>query len=107
MSLSINYLEKIQGSEELITVMKELISILLAAINDWPNQMDSLIDYENEVYMLVGEEVNRKKIEEYISSIDYSKNAWVAESLSQLLEIYNYYDGGKPLKEILKEIQEK
>ncbi len=107
MSLSVDHLEKIQESEKLPTVIKEMISIFLAAINDWPNQIVSLVDYEKEIYKLIGEEVDRKKLEEYLSKIDYSKNAWEAESLSQLIEVYYYYEDNKPLKEILKEIKEK
>lgn len=105
MSLSVGDLEKIQESEKLSTVIKEIISIFLSAINDWPNQIVSLVDYEKEIYKLIGEEVEREKLEEYISKIDYSKNAWEAESLSQLIEVYRYYEDNKPLKEILNEIE--
>lgn len=105
MSLSVSYLEKIQESEKLTGVIKEVINILLAAINDWPAPMVSLVDYEKEVYKLMGEEVSRKTMEEYISNIDYSKNAWKGESLSQLIEVFNYYKEGKQLKEIFNEIQ--
>jgi len=106
MSLSVSYLEKIQELEK-TTPIKEIINILLAAINDWPNQVVSLVDYEKEIYKLVGEGIDRKKLEDYISKIDYSKNAWEAESLSQLIEVYNYYEEKKPLEEIFNEIKEK
>lgn len=106
MSLSITYLEKIQESEKITTAVKDILAILLAAINDWPDQIISLIDYEKEIYKLVGKEINRKKLEDYISKIDYSKNAWEAESLSQLIEVYNYYEEKKLLKEIFNEIKE-
>jgi hypothetical protein len=107
MSLSISYLEKIHESAKLTTVVKEVINTLLAAINDWPNPISDLAEYENEIYKVVGENINRKKLEDYISKIDYAKKAWEAESLSQLIEVYNYYEKDKPLKEILKEIKEK
>lgn len=107
MSSSISYLEKIQESEKLTAVVKEIINILLAAINDWPNPIISLTEYEREIYKLAGEDVDRRKLEDHISKIDYSKNAWKAESLSQLIEVYNYYNEKKLLKDILKEIKEK
>jgi len=107
MSISVSYLEKIQESGKLTGVIKEVINILLAAINDWPATMDSLVDYEKEVHKLIGEEVNRKTMKEYISNIDYFKNAWEGESLSQLIEVFNYYDEEKQLKEIFNEIQMK
>lgn len=107
MKLSISYLEEIQESGKLTTVIKAMLNILLAAINDWPNPILNLDDYQKEIYKLVGEEIDRKKLEDYISKIDYSKNAWEAESLSQLIEVYNYYEESKLLKEILEELKEK
>ena len=56
---------------------------------------------------MVGKEIDKQKLEEYISKIDYSKNAWKAESLSQLIEVYNFYEDRKPLNEILSEIKER
>lgn len=107
MSLSVGHLEKIQESEKIATVIKEILTMLLAAINDWPTSIASLIDFEQEIYKLVGERIDKKRLEDYISKIDYSKNAWQAESLSQLIEVYNYYEDKKPLKEIFNEIKEK
>lgn len=106
MKLSVRYLEEIQESGKLPAVVKAKVSIILAAINDWPNPILNLNDYEKEIYKLTGDEIDKKKLVAYISKIDYSQNAWEAESLSQLIEIYNYYEKSKPLKEILEEIRE-
>lgn len=105
MMLTVNHLEKIYEETKLSTVSKEILGILLSAINDWPHQIGNLIDYENEIYELIGEETNKKKLQDYLLNIDYSKNAWEAESLSQLIEFYNYYEDHKPLKEIFKELK--
>jgi hypothetical protein len=107
MSFSVVYLEEIQESNKLATPVIDIVKILLAAINDWPNPIINLVDYENEIHELVGVEIDKKKMESYILKIDYSKNAWEAESLSQLIEIYNYFDEKKTLKEILEEIKDK
>jgi len=107
MSLSVSHLEKIQESEKLTTIVKQILTILLAAINDWPNQLPTLVDFEKEIYKLVGEEIDKKVLENYILKIDYSKDAWKGESLCQLIEVYNYYEENKPLKDIFNEIKEK
>lgn len=107
MSLSVSYLEKIQESEKLTTIVKQILTILLTAINDWPSQLPTLVDFEKEIYKLVGEEIDKKGLENYVLKIDYSKDAWKGESLSQLIEVYNYYEENKPLKEIFNEIKEK
>ena len=105
MNILIDNLENIQESEKLTKVLKEVISILVSAINDWPNPILSLVDYEKEIDKLVGGDVDKKKIEKCISNIDYSQYAWEAESLSQLIDIFNYYEEGKLLKEIVNDIR--
>ena len=65
-----------------------------------------LEEYEKEIYMFVGGDIDRKKLEIFVSELDYSKYAWEAESLSQIVEVYNYYEEKKHLKDILKEIKE-
>lgn len=105
MSILISVLEKNQASEVLSSRTREILTILLAAINDWPRPIVHLADFEKEVYRFIGNEMDRTKLKEVISKIDCSKHAWEAESLSQLIEIYSYYDDKKSLKEIFDEIE--
>ena len=105
MSILISVLEKNQASEVFSPRTREILTILLAAINDWPRPIVHLADFETEIHHFIGNEMDRKKLKEVISTIDYSKHAWKAESLSQLIEIYSYYDDKKSLKEIFDEIE--
>lgn len=104
MSLLINDLQNIHESGKLSPEKNEILSILLSAINDWPNTIVSLADYEIDIHKLFGADIEKKKIKDHLSKVDYSKDAWQAESLSQLIEVYKYYKEDKPLKEIFKEI---
>lgn len=106
MSLSVGHLEKIQESSKIKPAKKEILTIILSAINDWPTPIASLVNFEEEIYKLIGERIEKKSMVDYISKIDYSKKAWQAESLSQLIEVYNYYEENKLLKEIFNEIEE-
>lgn len=105
MSILISVLEKNQASEVLSSRTREILTILLAAINDWPRPIVHLADFEKEIHHFTGNEMDRTKLKEVISKIDCSKHAWEAESLSQLIEIYSYYDEKKFLKEIFDEIE--
>lgn len=107
MSVSVDSLEKIVESDCLPIDSREIVSILLAAINDWPSAVASLTGYEAEVHSSLRREINGMAIEEYISKVDYSKSAWEAESLSTLLKVYNYYDRSRSLAEVLSDIEEK
>ncbi|MCX8487130.1 MAG: hypothetical protein ORN53_08180 [Crocinitomicaceae bacterium] len=105
MSILICDLEKKQASEALSPRTREILTILPAAINDWPSPIVHLADFEKEIHHFIGNEMDRTKLKEVISLIEYSKHAWEAESLSQLIEIYSYYDEKKSLKEIFDEIE--
>jgi hypothetical protein len=106
MTLSISHLEAASESKKLKGSITEIVAILLAAVNDWPRPIINLEDCEKEIYSLLGSNVVDKSIlEKYLSQIDHSKFAWEAESLSQFLEIFNYYPEGTLLKEVIKDIQ--
>lgn len=106
-NLSVSDLEEVQESEKLTTEIRDKISILLLAINDWPDKIVDLLQYEQLIYSLIGKDVDRKNLEEFISNADLSRDAWVIESLCQLLEIYKYHYEQRSLQEILEEVREK
>lgn len=60
MSLSVSHLEKIQESEKLTTIVKQILTILMTTINDWPNQLPTLLDFEKEIYKLVEKKLTKK-----------------------------------------------
>jgi hypothetical protein len=80
---------------------KRTIEILLASINDWPKAVNSLEEYAIQVDDFIGGEVTQNNIMKTLKSIDHLKAAWQAESLTQLIEIFEYYDRGKTLSEII------
>ena len=82
-----------------------VIDILLSSINDWPNSIVSLDDFELEVRNFILAEPIKANIENVLKSIDFNKCAWEAESLSQLLEVYNYIKENISLQEIINELQ--
>ena len=103
--LKISKLLEIQELEVATTATKDIIDILLIAINDWPNAIDKLSDYESEVQNFIGGDVTKKKLEACLSQIDFSKNTWEAESLSQLADVFQFYDEDVSLLEIIKDLQ--
>jgi hypothetical protein len=107
MSISIEHLENIDDSANLTPNDRAVVKILVAAINDWPHPVLQLIDFENSIQEVLGNDLTQVKMEKYMSGIDYSIKAWEGESLSQLIDVYKYYDAEKSLKDILKELREK
>lgn len=105
--LEINRLIEIQALNKAKYFSTNLIEILLSSINDWPNSIVIVEDFEVEVRNVIGGEVTRKRLEIFLSKIDLSKNAWQAESLIQLIEIFNFYDIEISLKEIIMDLKQK
>jgi hypothetical protein len=79
--------------------------VLLAAIVDWPNSVTRVEDYEREVHQFVGGEVTKRTIKECLSKIDHSINAWQAESLTQLIDVFEYYGQDVSLKEVIIDLR--
>jgi len=107
MTISLDYLEDLKESGKLTKLPYEVISILVAAMNDWPRPVLSLADFEIEVYRSIGKDADKERIEKYLTNVDYTVNAWEAEAIGQILDIYKYYDWQKPLNEIVIEIVDK
>jgi predicted Zn-dependent peptidase len=83
-----------------------VVEILLSSINDWPNSIVSLDDFEIEVRDFILAEPVKANIENRLKNIDFNKYAWEAESLSQLLEVYNYFNDNISLQEIINELKQ-
>jgi hypothetical protein len=97
----------ISDLEKMNSDVKEVVDVLMLAINDWPNQVVKLEDYEIEVSKFIGQEATAKGITLALTNIDYSVHSWQAESLSELLNVFNFYDDNVSLKEIIEGLKTK
>jgi hypothetical protein len=101
--LTINDLEEISpDSKQTETVIK----ILLIAINDWPNPIQNLAEYEEEVKSFLQGTANEERIRHTLKSINLSKSPWEGESLSLLLDTFQFYPPGISLNQMFEELEE-
>ena len=105
MNLTIEFLEKFQESGKLDLETAKIVDIILVAVNDWPDPINSLDEYENAVFLFLGAEVNRKRIEQRLLRINDSGEAWNAESLFILLPVFDYYKPDQQFKNIIEELR--
>jgi hypothetical protein len=102
-NIAIYELEKIQESDDISLFAKKAIDILLSSINDWPDPVFDLDSFETCVSDFVGGEATKRKIKS--TKVDVSKDAWRAESLSQLLDLFKLYDENISLKKIILKLK--
>lgn len=105
MKLYISEIEKLLDSGNVSNHLKKMSDIFLAAINDWPDSILTLDDYEIEIEKFIGGATKKNKINEALLKIDFSLNAWQAESLSQISEIFQFYNDNISLKEIIHDFK--
>jgi hypothetical protein len=105
--ISISQLEEIHDSLEINSNEREIIDIILAAINDWPNPIFTLEEYILDVEKFIGFELSKETISTSLLNMDLLKNAWESESLTQIMEIFNFYNTNISLMEIITEIDVK
>jgi hypothetical protein len=106
MILSIFEVEKMVENDKFSPQKKNGIEILLSAINDWSTPLNNLCDYDLAVQNFIEREVTKSNIESALSKIDLSRFAWEAESLSSLIEVFDYFKESNTLSEIIIEIKE-
>ncbi|MFA5670473.1 MAG: hypothetical protein WC967_14635 [Balneolaceae bacterium] len=104
-NLTLDFLESLD--EDLLKdELKSQIDILVQAINDWPNNVESLEEFEKDLVMLTKRPLTKKRIESALSNLTYQNDAWKIESLTQLLELFTYYGAELTLNEIFSHIFE-
>jgi hypothetical protein len=101
-------IDELEDRLDLNTINKEIkpvIEIFLAAINDWPEMANDLNDYEIQVRRFVNGETTKSQIIKRKIEIDYSRHAWQAESLAQILEVFSFYEENLSLREIINDLE--
>ena len=105
MTLRIEELESRLELTGLKPQVKQLVEILVAAVNDWPTPVTTMEEYEVEVRLFLGNAVVRKNIEISRGQINFGNNAWEAESLAQLVDAFQFYPEGTTLPEIIDHVK--
>ncbi len=72
--------------------MIPVVETLLSAVNDWSDPLDNFFDYDTAVKKFYKEYNYKKHIELALKNVDVFNFAWQADSLSLLIEIYDYFE---------------
>ena len=57
---------------------------LAQVITDWPDKVETLADFEQQVIALAGTDVTHDAITAYLNTVDYRNEGWYAESMERL-----------------------
>lgn len=104
-NLSIREIEKMMANNEINEKLRAIIDVFLSSINDWPVDVLTLCEYEKEVESFIKNNTTKKNIEKVLRKIDFSKNSWEAESLTQILDVFQFYKNGLSLREITERLE--
>lgn len=107
MSLLLNQIESMLGRNLLDQEVKEILYILVQSGNDWPVAVFTLADLIEDIENFIGGVSTKSNLTNALKNVDISKNAWQAESIAQLLDLYNYYDDNFSLRDITNDIESK
>jgi hypothetical protein len=99
--ISINQLELFLDYSNLDSNKKTTIQILSFSINDWPDKILSLKEYELKLFEFINLPITKKNLTSTLKQIDYSKYSWQAESISQLIEVFDLNPGFNEFSEIV------
>ncbi len=89
---------------ELSESVRIKVELLITAVNDWPNPIYYLDEFAAAVTKFVEGEATKDNIVKALQEIDFSTDAWVAESLSSVINLYDYYSSGTTFKDIVEDI---
>ena len=87
--IKISDLEILMNSHNLKDDESLLIEKFQSAINDWPKAITSVNEYITQIEIFIKGKSSKQNISIALNNIDYSKNAWEAESLCQIIELFD------------------
>lgn len=105
--MTIYSLEKYINNVVIDDAEKKALIALIDAINDWPEVVTDLNDFEMKINIFLNEIPSKESIIRGLRTIDYTNCSWQGESLYQVLEIYNYFDESLSLKNIIDVLEAK
>lgn len=104
MSLSIDFIENISTSD-LDEKTKRVIDIFVRSVNDWPSEVLNLDEFIIQLEEFINGVATKLSLEIALTKPNIKNNAWKAEAITQVLEVYQYYDEHLSLKEIVSEFE--
>lgn len=107
MSLHISDIENKVNDVTVDNDTREIVSILIAAINDWPESCLTLEEYESHLNKFINGEVTRDQLNSSLKKINLNADAWKAESITQTLEVFKFFKEGLSLKDIIAQVKSK
>jgi hypothetical protein len=105
MILYVSDIEQKFEDETISNETREVVKILAAAINDWPEISLSVEDYESHLRKFIKGEVKRDSLKMALKKINLNTDAWKAESITQAIEVFDFFKEGLSLKEIVDEVK--
>jgi len=107
MSLSTSRLEELVNLEKVTNDDASVMNILLRAINDWPEPISTLAEYEGAIEKFVGGRTLRTNLAKKPDSSDRRGESWKLESMTEVLDVFTYFPDKSSLKEIIDYLDEK
>lgn len=105
MATEIEKIENILDDDNVDLILKRDLSFFLNAINDWPTEISSIDEYINELENLIGNVATRNSLTFFIENVNVLNYAWQTESISQILDIFDYQREKKTLREIMMDLK--
>jgi hypothetical protein len=87
--------------------MQPIIGIFIGALNDWPVEILSIEDYLAQLELFIQTTATKETLEAALTTLNFKTEAWKVESITQLLELYLYYDAQLSVQAILEDVKSK
>lgn len=104
--LSVMHMESLKEREGIPSSLKTIIETFLLAINDWPYPVATFDEYALHVEDFINGLTIKERIEECLKSIDFTKYAWEAESLSHIVSVFQFQEPKLSLKEAIENLKQ-
>ena len=85
----------------------QILTIFRDAMNDWPTPVSTVEEYVDQIEQRLEAPAAKSSLEQFSKKCSFQKDAWNAESIAGVLEVYRYRDCNLSLPEIVADLERK
>jgi hypothetical protein len=98
-------IEQLMGQRMIAPKLRAKIQVLLQSITDWPVDVETTEMFMQELTTCIRGEITEASVKKRLSNIDYASEAWIAESLEVLMDIFQGFAEGTALSQIIASLE--
>ncbi len=93
-------------NKSLNSKLRSALELLLEAVNDWPDAVESLLDFERKINDYLNCSATKENLRAATKNRNLEESAWYLESIASVILVFDIYKGQVSFNDIINALLE-